>query len=446
MARLGSLIAIILALQAGTELSADTVRLLPDESDAFQCRLDLIDSAVTSIDVAYYSIDDDEYSCRFLERLRSAARRGVRVRLIVDGLFNGIPRGLQRHLSHEGIQVREYHQYWHTRPDSICYRMHDKLLLVDGSSVILGGRNISDDYFGDSGRKHYIDMDVLVTGTAVCHAACYYDALWASKHVRSVGRYNFGPAMIASDPAGTIQSFATNPAHLFSDSGAKSLNRCDPTCGCGEVPRCVHQYETVEVSSESLCFLHAGRVMPCREGEISEYIARAISSARFRVIIETPYFVLWDRIERALEAARGRGVRVVILTNSIDSTDNLIVNAELTNQKHRLDKLGIELFEYHGRGILHAKTMIVDDSAMVGSFNLNPRSEYYDSETAIMIRDPVVAEQVLDSVERRHRLSISAVPHDSLKDFLIPPERAAPQKYVSIQLLRWITPWIRKQL
>lgn len=447
MDRIYRLIVFVSVLLIWSDVSADTVQLLDHETSAFQSRLTLIDSAVSSIDVACYSVQDDEYSRRFLERLRTAARRGIRVRVIVDALFNGIPRGMQRHLSQEGIQIREFHQPGCIRRNSFVSRMHDKVLLTDRCSAVLGGRNISEDYFGRTGDKRYIDLDVLVSGSVVGHMATYFDWLWNSCHVRRVSKYSIRPAIVVSDLCGSFLSLCTNPDHFFAGSASKSLDQCaltgDPGCAdSGAFDVC----ETVTVPAECLSFLHADLDAGCHGRAISEQIAGIISCARRRVVIETPYLVLWDRMEHALELVVRRGVHVTILTNSIDSTDNLIVNAELTNQKHRLERLGVDLREYHGQGILHAKTMVVDDTSIIGSFNLNPRSEYYDTETAVVIKNPIVATHLLNSISLRHRQSRPAIPHQTLTDFVVPPEKSAPLKYVSIQILRLVTPLIHRHL
>jgi len=103
------------------------------------------------------------------------------VRLLVDGhdKNNQMPRGLQTHLLHEGVQIKEYHPPLVLKPYWIHNRMHDKLFIVDGEHLITGGRNLKDEYFGLD-CKNFVDRDVYIRGCAAAAARCYFMARWES--------------------------------------------------------------------------------------------------------------------------------------------------------------------------------------------------------------------------------------------------------------------------
>ena len=422
------------------------MQLLDDENAAFQARVDLITGAQCSIDVSCFSVNNDDVSCAILSHLRAAARRGVRVRLVVDACFNAIPRGMQRHLTAVGVEIREYHRPRLLKSESVLCRLHDKIIVVDGQSVILGGRNISNAYFGDAGNRNYIDRDVVVTGHVGQHVDAYFHSLWNCRHVTPARVRNPLPALVPGKPWSTVCDVLTNLDHYRSASAEQSLDHClqdhDPCCT--RPARC--RWQPLAVESGTIAFLHSRRPGDRHCCDVNDEIARLISEARCRVVIESPYFVLWDRMERVLKHVRERGVPVCILTNSIDTTDNLIVNAELTNQKHRLNRMGIRLFEYHGPGILHAKSMVIDDTAIIGSYNLNPRSDFYDTETVVTIHDRAAAEQLLESIGTHLSLSHRAERHRGIADHFFPPERAAPLKYATVQVMRLVSPFIRRHL
>ena len=441
-----SLITFGLPLAGGSRVQAESVQLIDDDVAALQARMDLIASAQSSVDAAYYSVGNDPASHAVLLQLRAAARRGVRVRLVVDAYFNAIPRGMQRHLANEGVEIREYHQPQLLNSDSLLCRLHDKIMVVDSEMLILGGRNVSGAYFGHCGAKNYIDRDVIVAGRVAEVVSGYFHCLWNCRHVKPAHVHIPFPAVTLGDPWPSVRDICTNPDHILSASAARTLDQSNFRIpfGCTQPARA--EWPALEVSSQMLCFLHSGRPKNQRQLEISDQIARLITGAQHRVIIETPYFVLWDRMERVLNDVRKRGIPVCILTNSIDSTDNLIVNAELTNQKLRLHQMGVELFEYHGPGILHAKSMIIDDAAVIGSYNLNPRSDYYDTETALVIHSANLAEQLRQSIALHLMQSRPAASHRTIFNHIFPPERAAPNKYLTIQLLRLVTPFIRRHL
>ncbi|MBT4864047.1 MAG: hypothetical protein HON53_02860, partial [Planctomycetaceae bacterium] len=129
------------------------------------------------------------------------------------------------------------------------------------------------------------------------------------------------------------------------------------------------------------------RVVSGISPDITDEILALIDSSCREIIIETPYLILSYRIERALRAAVQRGVRVHLLGNSLASIDKPFAHAGYVNQKETMLRIGIDLWEYRGPNMLHAKTILVDDCVVIGSYDLHPRSEYYDTETAVLISD-----------------------------------------------------------
>ena len=89
----------------------------------------------------------------------------------------------------------------------------------------------------------------------------------------------------------------------------------------------------------------------------------------------------------ARRAAAQRGVCVHLLGNSLASIDKPFAHAGYVNQKETILRMGIDLWEYRGPDMLHAKTILVDDCVVIGSYDLHPRSEHYDTETAVLVSD-----------------------------------------------------------
>jgi len=83
------------------------------------------------------------------------------------------------------------------------------------------------------------------------------------------------------------------------------------------------------------------------------------------------------------------------VTNSFCSTDAMPVAAAYDNEKPKIESLGVELYEYIGPGYLHAKSAVFDDSlALVGSYNMDPRSAYINTELVFVIEDKNVAKEL----------------------------------------------------
>src|SRR2546425_5799316 len=140
-------LALVLCLIAQASY-ADKVRIIETTADAAQVRVDLIQQAKHSIDAQYYIVGNDYFTLAGLALLRDAARRGCRVRLIIDAQSNKIPPAVHSHLSRENVLVKLYPPFTLRRLGWVFRRMHDKGLNVDGRKMIRGGRNIEGNYFG----------------------------------------------------------------------------------------------------------------------------------------------------------------------------------------------------------------------------------------------------------------------------------------------------------
>jgi cardiolipin synthase len=113
-----------------------------------------------------------------------------------------------------------------------------------------------------------------------------------------------------------------------------------------------------------------------------------VRTARRSIDIANSYFVPPRRLRKHLKAAAARGVRVTVLTNSLGSTDAWWMYYASLNYYKELIGAGIEVRQYRGTETMHAKTMLVDgELALVGSYNLDPRSAASNSEAMVLIRD-----------------------------------------------------------
>lgn len=153
-----------------TRLSADAaqerVKSIESADDALLWRLWLIESAEKEIIFSTFDLRADGSGQDLMAALYGAAQRGVRVRVIVDGL-NGFLHlqnsGVLRALAaEENVEVRFYDPIDLLRPWKLNYRLHDKYLIADGDRYILGGRNTNDLFLGSYQEKQNIDRDVLV--------------------------------------------------------------------------------------------------------------------------------------------------------------------------------------------------------------------------------------------------------------------------------------------
>src|SRR4051812_26799429 len=149
---------------------------------SFERRLELIASAKTSIALEFFIYDVDDAARLITQALIRKAREGVHVRILVDfsaPVFQLKP-SYARLLGEAGVQVRYYNTSAVYRVVSIQHRSHRKLLIVDGETVLTGGRNIANEYFDLSDRYNFLDSDLEVSRPIVKTVQGSFDVYWNS--------------------------------------------------------------------------------------------------------------------------------------------------------------------------------------------------------------------------------------------------------------------------
>src|SRR5256886_10160109 len=163
---------------------------LPDARDAFAARALLAQSAERTLDVQYYIWHNDMSGTLLFDLLRSAADRGVRVRLLLDDNdMSGLDPLLASLASHSNIEVRLFNPFVIREPRWIGYvtdffrlnrRMHNKSFTADNQATIVGGRNVGDEYFAAAEGVLFVDLDVMAVGPVVTEVSKQFDRYWAS--------------------------------------------------------------------------------------------------------------------------------------------------------------------------------------------------------------------------------------------------------------------------
>jgi putative cardiolipin synthase len=434
------------ALDTGFSITArgDVFRVLANDRDAAQACIDLIQQARYEVNAAYYVIDGGRVPLVLLTMLRDAALRGLRVRLLVDGLHRQIPVPVVRHLIEAGVEIREYHPLNWSRPDWLNRRMHDKLLIVDCEQLVIGSRNLQDNHFGLE-CTNFLDQDAYIRGCAAAHASDYFNSLWESRGVRPMqlrnqhsfdlfsGPHDPDPFHLANRHPDEIPALLAELVVSLVEQQWIQLNTgCDWSAGFSDdVP---------------VQFLHdVGKNK--RAGSMGYDILGLIETAQHDLVIETPYPVFTHAMVRAILDARARGVRVLLLTNSLSSTDRLVTYADYQNHKHMLLRAGVELWEYAGADHLHAKLMIVDGwIAVIGSYNFDARSELINSEVAVAARSFAAAQALSHSIEQ-HMAESFPIGANGRADWDGPRHPNAEASQIGrLWMTRLVVPLIRRTL
>lgn len=395
-------------------------RLLNNGVSALLSRAALIDAAERSIDLQYYIFDADEVGLFLLDRLLSAADRGVRVRIILDDYLIGFDDTmLSRIDTHPNVEVRIFNPYPNrylsrtvqmlTNADALGRRMHNKIFVVDGQMGVVGGRNISSHYFEADAGSNFRDVDIMVTGPVMRDAATIFDSFWNDPIVVPVAA--FGSFKSESDDvliAWRLRTAEYGPKEEYARRKSEFLARV--------------------LGQEGLIWAKAKAVgeppvrhakgAPRPSSEVARAHAIARQNAQREVLYVTAYFVPGERGVELLSAMAKRGMKVQVMTNSLAATDVVAVHSGYAPYREALLSGGVQLYEYRpdaqrpepkghrlrigsSHSALHAKVAIYDRQlAWVGSANFDPRSRRLNTEAGMMIESPELSERILSTLER----------------------------------------------
>lgn len=422
-----AIVAFTFVTLSGSAALADKVRIIESPNEAAQARIDLIQQAKKSIDAQYYIVGKDYFTFAGLSLLRDASRRGCNVRLIIDGRSNMLPHSVQAELQREHVQVKLYHPIALKMLAVAFHRMHDKGLTVDGKYMIRGGRNAEGDYFG-YWKRNYVDRDVYVEGKAVTDSTAYFDRLWNSKEVAPL-RVNDHNGRLADEGRKILDDAHDKLAHqkslrLNSDADWSARSR----------------------SVAPVDFLHD----PVGRKNIEFGIAQALRQELMRthdsIVIETPYLIPTKEFFADLQQLRARGVKKIeIVTNSAATSDDVLVDLAYERAKPKLLALGVDLWELEGTDTLHAKSAVIDNRlALIGSFNMDPRSQLLNTETAVAIHDRAIAQQLRHNIDMHKPHCFHVRPNQLVADDQ--PPRGSFAHRVNVSILKILLPVLHAQL
>jgi phosphatidylserine/phosphatidylglycerophosphate/cardiolipin synthase-like enzyme len=332
--------------------------LLDSGQDALVARLDLIRSATTSIDLQTYIFDEDDAGQLFIDELLAAARRGVRVRVLVDQLSALERVGTMAALAgaHANFSIRIYNPVlqraqlsypMYVFAAACCWRqlnqrMHTKLLMVDGALGITGGRNYQDDYYDWDPSYNFRDRDVLVAGPVAREMGANFDAFWRDpRSVAPSQLVDVGTELLAAgvppppvpdyalpDRVAQVRREAADPARIGALAAAAF-----PVRDVGYIADLPQKHYEAQTG----------------HGKATAVLRSLIESADDTVLLQTPYLVLSDAAQDTFRGLHDRPdpPRVIVSTNSLAATDSFVTYALAYKYKRRyLRDFGFEIHEF----------------------------------------------------------------------------------------------------
>jgi putative cardiolipin synthase len=285
--------------------------------------------------------------------------------------------------------------------------MHNKIFLVDGVAAILGGRNIGDEYFGRNASFNFQDMDAIAIGEVAADTGEAFDLFWNAELAIPVSALTQRTYHITEEQTVRLIAARERVRPAVERDQAASATRAD----------------WLAIFANGLLWTEAeilvDRPDRCDDHPDSAFMAfvnDAHAQPRESAVIQTAYLIPNGPTLANLERLTSAGVTLRILTNSAKSNNHGSVHAYYAGYRKALLTTGIDLYEVQGKGSLatyldrvgedahaglHTKAMVIDnDVAVIGSYNMDPRSRVWNSEIALIVRDPDFAREVLQEMER----------------------------------------------
>ncbi|MEO5738866.1 MAG: phospholipase D family protein [Variovorax sp.] len=389
----------------------------------------------------------------------------------------------------------------------IQQRMHNKLFLADNVLGVTGGRNLGDAYFGIGKSGNFVDIDVLAAGPIVQELSRSFDSYWNNERAYPVqslvtreeldairdkarAERDRQPSAETAAPAPPDESQRARvwdekpldlqaaalvwaPAVMLVDKPGKIATPADEAAGRGGlvVTQLANAPRAGSSNRRQTAFTDAADTAAGSE-TLVEGLLQLIGQAQRDLLIISPYFVPGPDMKQAFASARARGVRVRVLTNSLASNDAPIAHVGYARHRESLLQLGVELYEMRSeqaglgsafgssgeavigesRAMLHSKVLVMDDRLLVvGSMNLDLRSQLQNTEVALLIGSAALSRTATGVIETTlregawhvelvdGRLTWRAPQGSNLKDTTIEPDASIGLKLM-LKLLGPLAP------
>ena len=416
-----------------TEFTSDTpggerIRCIDDNEEALLWRLRMIGAAKKSIVLATFDLRADESGTDLLAALNHAAEKGVEIKLLIDGIYQQLflngSKEFQALAARENVEVGVYNPVSPVGLFKLNYRMHDKYVIVDDKMYLLGGRNSNDIFLGDYTTDINVDRDILVCDTAngkgesLQDLEAYFQQIWNEDcvKIKSGRKKNNSDISVseeaADDSEGTesnlknsdIVNGKSNAENEITDETEEKLSKYEKQYQSLEMryASLKEKYTDIEdysswqedtIPANKITLVnngtHAGPKTPLVLQTI-RYLAKNADN----VTIQTPYVIcngyMYDTLNEIASHAR-----LKIILNAVEKGSNPWGCTDYLNQKKKILNTGADVYELMNEVPVHTKAVLLDDRlSVVGSYNLDMRSTYLDTELMLVIDSKELNQQI----------------------------------------------------
>lgn len=433
------------------------LKMVSKSNEAWFMRYHMIKNAKKSIRIQSYSLFDDIYGRATVALLLQAIKRGVDVKMSLDGRGSVFTSrsDLVELLVHQGARVSSYnplfwnalnlHKFFYAGPiDGIMSSNHDKILIVDDEKILTGGRNIGNRYFvmdGEAEGKIYQDMEVY----AECESFPAAAIIAFNIEFYSANTINVTPMFTrAKKLQQVMMALKTLENKMLGKSILQEEQKMYP-----EIDRInsLREFATFNPTPEPKLHLIEGLDKTSSllgNNVLTTEIFNQINQAKESITIINPYVILSTNMKTHLINAGKRGVQITIVTTSPTSTDSKLTQARLIGEWRSIltDIPNLRLYGAFGPIKLHAKSFVFDSQvSIVGSYNLDLLSEATNSEFALKIDSVEFAKELkgfIDDYALNHSLE-----YDVAKNIGPHSQPNGQKKFNSMNRLRFLSRIVR---
>lgn len=432
------------------------MRILNNGIAALYQRISMIRNAKNSLELEYFIFNPDQAGRIVVSELIKAAQRGVKVRIMVDksvAVF-ALDEYYAKVLKANNIEIRYYNPASFIRISTVQFRDHRKLIVRDGEEAITGGRNIANEYFNLAEEFNFLDRDIWVKGEIVKSMKDSFNVYWDSSIVEKPKDvmaprlpFNINNSQAYTTYQQNLKVYEKKTAEAKSlvsltDEDKKALNFIMSYGRKALTENNIHSCSDVAFATDREGGNFKARLDSKNYNTnyrlLRKEIAAWMSKVDDEIILDSPYFLNDKNSKEIVDNLLENKKKVTILTNSLASTDAVYVSTVFAD--HVAEYTPNDLFSaYIYKGVFsdeselfsdkiknsiwgtHSKTIVYNDNSfMIGTFNIDNRSNFYNSEMAIFCSGSQdLTRDVEDNIKLRmksaHHLNKEGLPDDGSK-------------------------------
>lgn len=374
----------------------DRAMLLETNKSALEERIRLLDRAKERIIISTFDMREGKSTRDILSVLLKKAQEGVKIEIMVDGVSSFMhmkENALFLALSAQPeVELKLYNEVNLLQFYKLNGRMHDKYVIVDDMAFILGGRNMFDYFIGDYKTKNRsYDREVLVYNTqgadgkdsSLFQVEEYFQKLWDS-----------GLCTLYCDDEALLEKEDVKKEVELLEERYEDIKKDRPELFED------YDYEKNTVSTGKITLVSNPTGVYGKEPVVFYTLAQIMEQAKERVIIHTPYIVCNSYMYEELGTICKKVPDVKLMINSVENGDNFVASSDYRFHKGGVLDTGADLYEYDGGLSYHGKSLIIDDDiSVIGSYNMDLRSTYVDTELMLVINSREFTNQLESAMQ-----------------------------------------------